>query len=240
MLAFLERDGGPHRRAERRTAEQEERPARAVRHFERHARNPQGGRRGAAARVARAQDVLLSRAEIHRRVRRRDGRAGRGDLHRRHRPGQRGSARAGVAGAGLHGHPSRRAAQPRRARLRRGVPHLDRRLEGGGARRADRRGTHDGARGVARAEPVLHHARARSAEAAAVSRRGLGPSHPSHAGTRRGVVRPGTSAHRDTPTFRSPASMPARSSSPSSGRRAASNASACSARRASSRRSRSR
>ncbi len=79
-----------------------------------------------------------------------DGRAGRGDLHRRHRPGQRGSARAGAAGAGLHGHRARRAAQPRRARLRRGVPHLHRRLEGGGARRADRRGAHDGARGAAR------------------------------------------------------------------------------------------
>ena len=99
----------------------------------------------------------------------------------------------GLECMGIH---ARRAAQPRRARLRRSVPHLDRRLEGGGAGRADRRGTHDGARSVARVEPLLHHARAGSAEAAAVSRRGLGASHPPHAGTRRGAVRQGPSTHQ--------------------------------------------
>ena len=116
----------------------------------------------------------------------------------------------------------------------------DRRLEGGGARRAHRRGAHDGARGVAHVEPLLHHARARGAEAAAVSRRGLGASHPPHAGARRGAVRHRAISSRSTPTSRSPASMPARSSSPSSGRRAASSACACSGRRANTRRSRSR
>ena len=72
----------------------------------------QGGRSGQPSRVARAQGLLLSRAEIHRRLCRIDGRAGCGDFHRRHRPGQRSGARAGVAGLGVHGHHARRQAQP--------------------------------------------------------------------------------------------------------------------------------
>ena len=63
--------GEAHRFAERGDAEQEERPARSVRHFERHARNPQGRRRGPAPRVACAQGLLLPRPQIPRRLRRR-------------------------------------------------------------------------------------------------------------------------------------------------------------------------
>ena len=88
-------------------------------------------------------------------------------------------------------------------------------------------------------EPLLHHAGARGAEAAAVSGRGLGASHAPHAGARRGVVRRRAISSRSTRTCRSPANMPARSRSPSSGRRAASSACACSVRRANTRRSRS-
>ena len=117
VLAFLERTERHDRLAERGDAEQEKRLARPVRHFERHARNPQGRRRGQSPRVARAQGLLLSRAEIHRRLCGGHGRIGRGDLHGRHRPGQRGSPRAGLAGIGVHGHHARRAAQSRRARV---------------------------------------------------------------------------------------------------------------------------
>ena len=46
VLAFLERTRGPHGHSERGNAQQEERPAWPVRRFERHARNPQGCRRG--------------------------------------------------------------------------------------------------------------------------------------------------------------------------------------------------
>ena len=53
---------------------------------------------GNARALARAQGVLLSRPQILGAYVAVDGRAGRGDFHRRHRPGQRGSARAGAAG----------------------------------------------------------------------------------------------------------------------------------------------
>ena len=132
------------------------------------------------------------------------------------------------------------AAQPRRARLRRGLPHLDRRLEGGGARRADGRGAHDGARGVARVEPLLHHAAcSRRRSSSRFSSRSRRITFTSRRSTSRRCSARGINS-RSTPTSRSPASMPARSSSPSSGRRAASSACACSGRRANTRRSRSR
>ena len=71
VLAFLERTEKLTASQSEEIVEQEERLARPVRHFERHARNSQGRRRGPAPRIARAQGVLLSRPQIHRRLRRR-------------------------------------------------------------------------------------------------------------------------------------------------------------------------
>ena len=44
-------------------------------------------------------------------------------------------------------------------------------------------------------KPLLYHARVGGAETTTFSRRDFGTPHPSHAGTRRGVVRQGTSTH---------------------------------------------
>jgi acetate kinase len=65
------------------------------------------------------KDVLLPRRKYIGRVRRGDGRAGRGALHRRVGQGSRG-ARSGAAGPGMHGH----HAGPRRNREARGFDEV--------------------------------------------------------------------------------------------------------------------
>ena len=61
VLAFLERDGEADRRAERGDAEQEERPARALRHFERHARrSSRPPTRAITARCSRSRRIAIA------------------------------------------------------------------------------------------------------------------------------------------------------------------------------------
>ena len=104
--------------------------------------------------------------------------------------GVRSLALQGLQCMGIHLDES---AQPRRPRLRRDLPHLDRRFARHRAGRADRRGAHDRPRNAARAEPLLPRARDGGATQRTVSHRSLRAPHPPRAGTRRGAVRPGPS-----------------------------------------------